>query len=238
MAETTPTPEATPADPAPSTPASPPGSKPATPRPAAAAGATPAGAAAAPKAAPPKPAAKPAEAAPPAPPQTVTRREFLNYVWGASMALMLVQTVGISVLFALPRFREGEFGGKIRVSASDFPAVNASPTENNLGKFWMVNTDQGIQAIYKVCTHLGCLYFWDDLSRRFACPCHGSQFEYNGKWIAGPAPRDLDRFAFEILDADDNVIAESPNGRPVPLPPNAASVRVDTGRKTLGDSHF
>lgn len=237
MAETTPTPASTPADPAPSTPAPPPGAKPAAPRPAGGAGASPAGTTATPKPAAQKPAAKPAEAPPP-PPQNVTRREFLNYVWGASMALMLAQTVGISVLFALPRFREGEFGGKIRVSTADFPALNASPTENNLGKFWMVNTEQGIQAIYKVCTHLGCLYFWDDLSRRFACPCHGSQFEYNGKWIAGPAPRDLDRFAFEVLDANDQVIAESLEGRPLPLPANAAAVRVDTGRKTLGESHF
>ncbi len=237
MAETTPTPASTPADPGPSAPAASAGAKPAAPRPASAAGASPAGSAAAVKPAAPKPAAKPAETAP-SPPQTVTRREFLNYVWGASMALMLVQTVGITVLFALPRFREGEFGGKIRVSTADFPALNAAPTENNLGKFWMVNTDQGIQAIYKVCTHLGCLYFWDDLSKRFACPCHGSQFEYNGKWIAGPAPRDLDRFAFEVLDANDNIIAESPNGKPIPLPANAAAVRVDTGRKTLGDSHF
>ncbi|MCS7062208.1 MAG: ubiquinol-cytochrome c reductase iron-sulfur subunit [Anaerolineae bacterium] len=237
MAETTSAPEPKPAEPSSSATAEGGSNKPAAKAAAAPAGA-PSAAAAKPAAPAAKPAAKPAEAAPPAPPKGVTRREFLNYVWGASMALMLVQTVGISVLFALPRFREGEFGGKIRVSTADFPAVNTSPTENNLGKFWMVHTDQGIQAIYKVCTHLGCLYFWDDLSKRFACPCHGSQFEYNGKWIAGPAPRDLDRFAFEVLDANDTVIAESPDGKPLPLPANAAAVLVNTGRKTLGDSHF
>ena len=38
------------------------------------------------------------------------------------MALLLIETVGLTVLFALPRFREGEFGGKIKVNATDFPA--------------------------------------------------------------------------------------------------------------------
>ena len=32
-----------------------------------------------------------------------------------------------------------------------------------------------------VCTHLGCLYAWRDQEGKFICPCHGSQFEYDGK---------------------------------------------------------
>lgn len=174
----------------------------------------------------------------PVPPQDVTRREFLNYVWGASMALILAETVGLTVLFALPRFREGEFGGKIRVNAADFPPANGAPVPNNLGKFWMVNTDTGIMMHYKVCTHLGCLCAWDDLAKRFTCPCHGSQFEYNGTYLAGPAPRGLDQFAFEVYDASDKIIAESPDGNPLPLPAEAAFVRVDTGKKVTGKSNF
>ena len=87
------------------------------------------------------PAAKPAakeEAAPPASPKGVTRREFLNYVWGASMALFLAQFGGITFFFAMPRFREGEFGGIIRVRAADFPQANQPPVPNNPGKFWLV----------------------------------------------------------------------------------------------------
>ncbi|MCL5999594.1 MAG: ubiquinol-cytochrome c reductase iron-sulfur subunit [Chloroflexi bacterium] len=184
---------------------------------------------------------RPAEKSTPAsttPPTGMSRREFLYYVWGASMALFLAETVGVSVLFALPRFREGHFGGKIKINAADFPAVNAAPVAHNEGKFWMVTTDQGIIAHYKVCTHLGCIYKWDDLGKRFACPCHGSQFQLNGDWITGPAPRGLDRFALEVYDQNDNLIAEFPNGEPAPLPSNAVTVRVDTGRKVLGKSHF
>ena len=40
----------------------------------------------------------------------VTRREFLNYVWGAAMALFMTEMGGAIFLYALPRFKAGEFG--------------------------------------------------------------------------------------------------------------------------------
>jgi cytochrome b6-f complex iron-sulfur subunit len=208
--------------------------KPAAPKPAAAAAAAKPAPAAAPKAA-----AKEKEVeAVPEPPKGITRREFLNYVWGASMALFLLQFGGITFLFAMPRFRAGEFGGLITVAASEVPQVNAAPVANNIGKFWLVHTDAGINAIYRVCTHLGCLYFWSEAAGIFACPCHGSQFKLDGAYIAGPAPRDLDRFTFQVLDANGNVLAASTDGQPVPLPPGADRVVVNTGQKILGKSIF
>lgn len=178
------------------------------------------------------------EAAPAAPTKGVTRREFLNYVWGASMALFLAQFAGITFFFAMPRFRPGEFGGEITVRADEFPEPNGTPVANNIGKFWLVNTDAGINALYRVCTHLGCLFPWSDAAQIFACPCHGSQFQLDGTYIAGPAPRDLDRFTFRILDADGNVLASSTDGKPVPMPSGANRVVVNTGQKILGKSHF
>jgi len=180
---------------------------------------------------------KEAEAVP-EPPKGITRREFLNYVWGASMALFLAQFGGITFFFAMPRFRAGEFGGQIAVAASEVPQPNSAPVANNIGKFWLVHTDAGINAIYRVCTHLGCLYFWSEAASIFACPCHGSQFKLDGTYIAGPAPRDLDRFTFQILDADGNVLAASTDGQPVPLPAGADRIVVNTGQKILGKSNF
>jgi len=48
------------------------------------------------------------------------------------------------------------------------------------------------------CTHVGCPA--QATSIGFACPCHGSQFDQRGARIAGPAPRPLDRFQWEIRD--------------------------------------
>lgn len=181
--------------------------------------------------------AKEVEASP-EPPKGVTRREFLNYVWGASMALFLAQFAGITFFFAMPRFRAGEFGGEISVRADAFPQLNGPPVPNNVGKFWLVNTDAGINALYKVCTHLGCIFPWSEAAQIFACPCHGSQFKLDGTWIAGPAPRDLDRFTFRVLDASGNVIATATDGQPIPMPPGADTVVVNTGQKILGKPHF
>lgn len=43
-----------------------------------------------------------------------------------------------------------------------------------------------------ICPHLGCHFNWDSPTNKFLCPCHGSQFTFEGEHIAGPAPRGLD----------------------------------------------
>ena len=94
-------------------------------------------------------------------------------------------------------------------------------------------------ALYKVCTHLGCLYDWRDLEEKFVCPCHGSQFELDGDFIQGPAPRSLDSFVVQAVDPDTNeIIAESNNGEPLPIPDNPnVEIWVDTGQRIPGDPH-
>ena len=132
-------------------------------------------------------------------PGGLTRREFLYYIWGASIALVAVELTGLLVWFMLPRFREGEFGGTFKLSIDDLPEVNAPPFNFPDGRFWLVNVDdevivgcermwqaagdgdiKGAAAIYKVCTHLGCIYAWVDANNRFECPCHGSRWRSPG----------------------------------------------------------
>lgn len=47
-------------------------------------------------------------------------------------------------------------------------------------------------AFSPLCPHLGCRYNWDSGANRFICPCHGSQYNFDGTHLAGPAPRGLD----------------------------------------------
>lgn len=164
----------------------------------------------------PKPAVKrataPAETAETAGLGAVTRREFLYYVWGASMAMFLGACGGLILWFAYPRFREGEFGGDFRLSVEDIPEKNAGPIANAAGRFWVTHTEDGLAALYQVCTHLGCLYKWVDANGRFECPCHGSKFELNGIYIEGPAPRGTDRFNARVELADGTTIEADENG--------------------------
>ncbi len=74
----------------------------------------------------------------------------------------------------------------------------------------------------------------------FVCPCHGSEFQPDGTYIRGPAPRSLDRFVIKVETPDGQVIAETDpdSGDPVQVPndPNA-SIRIDTGQRILGERH-
>lgn len=44
----------------------------------------------------------------------------------------------------------------------------------------------------KYCAHLGCELTWNDVTKTWDCPCHGSRYEQNGKLIEGPSVHDLD----------------------------------------------
>ncbi|MCS6870751.1 MAG: ubiquinol-cytochrome c reductase iron-sulfur subunit [Anaerolineae bacterium] len=164
----------------------------------------------------------------------INRREFLYYIWGASIAVFLAQTTGAIIWFALPRFREGEFGGIFVVDPATVPAVGASPVPNPTGKYWLVNTQNGLLALNMVCTHLGCLFKWVDANGRFECPCHGSKFEEDGRYIEGPAPRGLDRFAVRVITPT-GVIESDAKGSPVKID-GAQRIEINTGKKIKGPS--
>lgn len=186
----------------------------------------------------------------------ISRREFLYYIWGASIALLTLQGAGLLIWFLIPRFREGEFGGTFTIDIGELPDVNAPPNLFSDGRFWLVNLDTqtpndlmyeapedpnpllGAAAIYTVCTHLGCIYAWTPANSRFECPCHGSKYRLDGRRIESPAPRSLDRFRMEAVAEDGTVLAESPLlddfYQPLVLPAGTASIRVDTGSRKDG----
>ena len=57
-------------------------------------------------------------------------------------------------------------------------------------------------AVSRICTHLGCRLNYSETDRLLVCPCHGSRFTVRGRRIAGPARRDLPRYAVQRLDDD------------------------------------
>ncbi|MFM7191181.1 MAG: cytochrome b6-f complex iron-sulfur subunit [Microcystaceae cyanobacterium] len=62
--------------------------------------------------------------------------------------------------------------------------------------------DYGINA---VCTHLGCVVPWNAAENKFMCPCHGSQYNAEGKVVRGPAPLSL-ALAHATVNEDDKLI--------------------------------
>ncbi|MCB0012220.1 MAG: hypothetical protein KDE34_09970, partial [Anaerolineales bacterium] len=60
----------------------------------------------------------------------MTRREFLFYIWVASLVVFTGEVTGLIIWFAIPRFREGEFGGRFTILPADIPEVNMPPVNN------------------------------------------------------------------------------------------------------------
>ncbi len=183
--------------------------------------------------------AKTTAAPPPMPP--LTRREFLNYAWLASLGFIFVVGFGgATFFFSYPRFKEGEFGGVFRLGkAGDaLPKPDDPPLHNQEGKFWLSNVNGMIIALYDVCVHLGCLYQWQPVTGRFECPCHGSKYQKDGTYIEGPAPRSLDRMALSFVTGGQPIASTDPAGKPLPIPPDvSAEVVIDTGKIIQGPSH-
>ncbi|MBW4519674.1 MAG: Rieske 2Fe-2S domain-containing protein [Scytolyngbya sp. HA4215-MV1] len=59
---------------------------------------------------------------------------------------------------------------------------------------YLIVTDKHEIANYGInptCTHLGCTVNWKAEQNRFICPCHGSQYDPQGRVVHGPAKRSL-----------------------------------------------
>lgn len=62
-----------------------------------------------------------------------------------------------------------------------------------LGTVWLRKKgERGVVALQAECPHLGCSIQHEPAAHRFACPCHESFFDLEGKQTSGPSPRGMD----------------------------------------------
>jgi cytochrome b6-f complex iron-sulfur subunit len=132
--------------------------------------------------------------------RTMTRRSVM---WWATVGLAsaaMAELAWIVSSFVRPRkapdaaaenapIVAGQVEDFARESVTAFPA----------GRFYLARlADGGFIAMDRKCPHLGCTVPWDDVKKRFVCPCHGSTFDIRGEVESPPAPRPLDLFAVRI----------------------------------------
>jgi len=164
----------------------------------------------------------------------VTRRKFFNRALGAVFGLFMLQFTLASLAFIWPKLKGG-FGAPVKAGNFDvlkseviqagtiipkaIPAAQAWIVPFELSKlpgsqyesvaFVVVGGEDdgvGLMALWHRCVHLGCRVPECIPSQGFECPCHGSKYNAHGEYSAGPAPRNLDRFAVSIDAAGDLVI--------------------------------
>ena len=68
-------------------------------------------------------------------------------------------------------------------------------------EFVLFQTHQGPLAVSRTCTHLGCRINYLEEEKLFLCPCHQSRFDSRGKYLSGPARKDLS--IFKVLPFED-----------------------------------
>ena len=135
----------------------------------------------------------------------LTRRQFLAIGWTAAGLIAAGESAGAALALMYPRVETGAFGGKVAIGTlqdalRNLPDEKANPddTFKNMGRFYLTRTADGLLALYRKCTHLGCVVPWNEAEDQFHCPCHGSLYNRKGEVLGGPAPRPLDLFAISV----------------------------------------
>lgn len=124
------------------------------------------------------------------------RRELLRAGWKIG-GLLLGAAAGWTSYEALRPLAGSAAGGRIRVGRDD-EVKPGSATYVTEGRLWLANADGAMFALSQRCPHLGCRVPFCESSGRFECPCHGSVFDIDGAYIAGPSPRGMDRYELTL----------------------------------------
>ncbi len=127
----------------------------------------------------------------------ISRRRFIGFIWIASAAIVIGEMIGGTFAFLWPR-RKREKVETLFIAgrAADFKPGQIKPFRKE--KTFIVRTEAGFIALSAICTHLHCIVNWNEVLKRFECPCHGAKFNQNGEVLEGPPPRPLDLLKLEI----------------------------------------
>lgn len=161
--------------------------------------------------------------------QGVTRRMFLNRALLAMWGTFLAGFGLASLAFLWPKVKGG-FGADIDAGDADEILAKVTNADGTISPLFLPEArayivpmlpesvqgsqfegnstvDHSLVAIYQTCVHLGCRVPWCSPSQGFECPCHGSKYNSVGEYIAGPAPRNLDRFVVSVNDRNRFIIS-------------------------------
>jgi cytochrome b6-f complex iron-sulfur subunit len=125
-----------------------------------------------------------------------SRRDFLKLARAGFLYLS-----GTLALGGLLRFLDYEPDPAPKIEFDLGPASNYPLNSRTLlsdPPAVLLHTESGFSALSLVCTHLGCTA--EDKGDGFACPCHASRFNADGKVTHGPADKPLRSLRVEVTD--------------------------------------
>jgi cytochrome b6-f complex iron-sulfur subunit len=133
----------------------------------------------------------------------IKRRDFLTIVAITSLAGSGLLAFFGALKFPFPRI--SKYTGRFKVGrVIDFPLNTFTfISEKNI---YIRRERNSIKAVSATCTHLGCIITSHEDG--FRCPCHGSEYDRDGRILSGPAPQNLPCFKV-ILGPGNQIIVDT-----------------------------
>jgi thiosulfate dehydrogenase [quinone] large subunit len=133
-----------------------------------------------------------------------SRRVFL----GAGTALAAAAVLGVAASFRdrkpAPPTKTASPPAALTATADVPVGGGKQVTDSQTGDpAWVLQLHQGAFTAYDaVCPHQGCTVDFLSSSAGFACPCHGSRFDAQGRVVSGPAPRGLTPIPVQVMGGE------------------------------------
>ncbi len=131
--------------------------------------------------------------------KTISRRSLIGYAWIGAGVIVIGELICGTFAFLWPRKKENK-GEKILIAgkASDFRVGEVTYFRKE--RVFVERLEEGFLAFSAVCTHLNCVVNWNEMLKKFECPCHGAKFNRYGEVLEGPPPRPLDLYKLQIVE--------------------------------------
>jgi cytochrome b6-f complex iron-sulfur subunit len=133
------------------------------------------------------------------------RRSVLNVLLSFSVISMIGTSIYTLLSYLWPSqevLGVGKETGVTVVPLEEIP-LNGYKVVRHLGKpHIVVRLPDGIHALNAICTHLGCIVYYDKGINQLACPCHAAFFDLNGNVISGPPPSPLPKAVVQVKGAN------------------------------------
>ncbi|MHB0964817.1 MAG: ubiquinol-cytochrome c reductase iron-sulfur subunit [Chloroflexi bacterium] len=147
----------------------------------------------------------------------LSRRKFLEKVTvGIGGVLTALFGIPAAIFVVKPVLKKDESSGWMRLGSISkvtpgTPTLFSLKVERETG--WITDQDEIMVYVYtedgrdyavmsNICTHLACRVRWIEERQEFFCPCHNGVYDKQGTVLAGPPPRPLDRYEFNIENDD------------------------------------
>ncbi len=128
------------------------------------------------------------------------RRNFLKTLLSILSSITFVSFAYPMVRFLAP-LKGTTLADKIVIKKSELIAGSAKNVTYKNKPIMIIHrlgAGKGIIALSRVCTHLGCLVYFDKSEQKIICPCHAAIFSIEGNVISGPAPKPLERIPLQV----------------------------------------